>query len=84
MKGHGYKRGPSWSYLFDIEADPLTGKRRQANGSGFKTEREAWKACREAMRESDRGRIVKPSTRTVAQFLTEWLTAVEPTIDATT
>ncbi|WP_445169273.1 tyrosine-type recombinase/integrase [Mycolicibacterium sp. Dal123E01] len=36
------------------------------------------------MRDADRGRIVKPSTRTVAQFLTEWLTAVEPTIDATT
>ncbi|MCW2659202.1 MAG: integrase [Mycobacterium sp.] len=50
----------------------------------YDTEREAWKACREAMREADRGRVVKPSTRTVAQFLTEWLTAVEPTLDATT
>lgn len=36
------------------------------------------------MRDADRGRIVKPSDRTVAQFLTEWLTAVEPTLDATT
>jgi integrase len=36
------------------------------------------------MREADRGRVVKPSTRTVAQFLTEWLTAVEPALDATT
>ena len=35
MKGHVYKRGKCWSYLFDIEPDPLTGKRRQANGSGF-------------------------------------------------
>ena len=46
--------------------------------------KEAWKACREAMREADRGRVVKPSTRTVAQFLAEWLAAIEPTIDATT
>jgi Arm DNA-binding domain len=38
MKGHVYKRGKNWSYLFDIEPDPLTGKRQQANGSGFKTE----------------------------------------------
>jgi hypothetical protein len=51
---------------------------------GFDTEREAWKACREAMRDADRGRIVKPSTRTVQQFLTEWLAAVEPALDATT
>ena len=36
------------------------------------------------MREAERGRVVKPSTRTVAQFLDERLTAVEPTLDATT
>ena len=29
MKGHVYKRGKNWSYLFDIDPDPLTGKRRQ-------------------------------------------------------
>ena len=29
MKGHVYKRGKNWSYRFDIEPDPLTGKRRQ-------------------------------------------------------
>jgi len=34
MKGHVYKRGKKWSYLFDIDPDPLTGARRQANGSG--------------------------------------------------
>jgi hypothetical protein len=36
------------------------------------------------MRDANRGRIVNPSDRTLAQFLTEWLTAVEPTLDATT
>jgi hypothetical protein len=36
------------------------------------------------MRDVDRGRIVKTSTRTVSQFLTEWLAAVEPTFDPTT
>ena len=41
MKGHVHKRGKSWYYRFDIEPDPLTGKRRQVNGSGYKTEREA-------------------------------------------
>jgi hypothetical protein len=43
MKGRVYKRGMSWYYRFDIEPDPLTGKRRQVNGSGYRTEREA--AC---------------------------------------
>ena len=46
--------------------------------------RKAWKACRDAMREADRGRVVKPSSRTVAQYFFEWLSAVEPTMDATT
>jgi hypothetical protein len=36
------------------------------------------------MREADRGRVVKPSARTVAQFFTEWFAAIEPSIDATT
>ena len=44
MKGHVYKRGKTWAYWFDIEPDPLTGKRRQQNRSGYRTEKEAWKA----------------------------------------
>ena len=80
MKGHGYKRGPSWSYLFDIEADPLTGKRRQANGSGFKNEREAWKACRTALADYDKGRVVRSSRRKVADALQEWLDRIEHSI----
>ena len=80
MKGHVYRRGKSWSYLFDIEADPLTGKRRQANGSGFKTEREAWKACRIAMADYDKGRVVRSSRRKVAAALQEWLDRIEHSI----
>ena len=38
MKGRVYRRGKSWYYRFDIEPDPLTGKRRQVNGSGYRTE----------------------------------------------
>jgi integrase len=36
------------------------------------------------MRKADRGRVIKPSTRTVAQFFTEWFVAVQPSLDATT
>jgi integrase len=64
MKGHVYKRGKRWSYLFDIEPDPLTGKRRQANGSGYKTEREAWKACRAAMADYVDGKVIQSDGKT--------------------
>ena len=85
MKGAVYQRGSKWYYKFRVpQRDPATGGYPWISKGGYDTEREAWKACREAMREADRGRVVKPSTRTVAQFLTEWLTAVEPTLDATT
>jgi integrase len=85
MKGFVQQRGSTWYYKFRLpEKDPATGRYPWLTKGGFDTEREAWKACREAMRDADRGRVVKPSSRTVAQFLTEWLSAVEPTLDATT
>ena len=80
MKGHVHKRGKSWYYRFDIEPDPLTGKRRQVNGSGYKTEREAWKACRDAMAEHEKGRVVSSSRRKVGEALDEWLTRIEHSI----
>ena len=80
MKGHVYRRGKSWSYLFDIGPDPLTGRRRQANGSGFKTEREAWMACRSAMADYEKGRVVRSSRRKVADALQEWLDRIEHSI----
>lgn len=85
MKGSVYHRGAKWYYRFrSPQRDPATGTYPWITKGGFDSEREAWKACRDAMRDADRGRIVKPSTRTVGEFLTEWLTAVEPTLDATT
>jgi hypothetical protein len=80
MKGHVYKRGKAWSYLFDIEPDPLTGKRRQANGTGYKTEREAWKACRAAIAEYERGQVVTKTKRKVGAALDEWLSRIEHSV----
>lgn len=80
-----YQRGSKWYYKFRLpQRDIATGKYPWISKGGFDTEREAWKACRGAMRDVDQGRVVKPSNRTVGQFLTDWLTAVEPTLDATT
>jgi hypothetical protein len=80
MKGHVYKRGKSWYYRFDIEPDPLTGKRQQVNGSGYRTEREAWKACRDAMADHEKDRLVSSSRRKVGEALDEWLTRIEHSI----
>jgi hypothetical protein len=80
MKGRVYRRGKSWYYRFDIEPDPLTGKRRQVNGSGYRTEREAWKVCRDAMAEHEKGRLVSSSRRKVGEALDEWLTRIEHSI----
>jgi integrase len=85
MKGSVYQRGRTWTYRFlGPERDPSTGAYPTVSKGGFATEKEAWKACRDAMREADRGRVTKPSTRTVGDFLDEWLIAVEPTVDAST
>ena len=85
MKGAVYQPGSKWYYKFRVpQRDPSTGGYPWITKGGYDTEREAWKACREAMREADRGRVVKPSTRTVAHFSPRGSPAVEPALDATT
>ena len=80
MKGHVSKRGKTWAYWFDIDSDPLTGKRRQQTHSGFKSEKEAWRECRTAIAAYERGRPVAASRRKVAAAFEEWLTRIEHSI----
>ncbi|MFV9633943.1 tyrosine-type recombinase/integrase [Mycobacterium neumannii] len=85
MKGSVYQRGKTWTYRFrGPERDPATGEYPTISRGGFTTEKEAWKACRDAMREADQGRVLRRSTRTVSQFFVEWFAAVEASMDATT
>ncbi|MCA1695333.1 MAG: Arm DNA-binding domain-containing protein, partial [Actinobacteria bacterium] len=51
----------------------MTGKRRQATRAGFATKREAAAAMNEAIQASRHGRFIRRSTRTVRDFLAEWL-----------
>jgi integrase len=80
MKGHVSKRGATFAYWFDIDPDPLTGKRRQQTKSGFDSEKVAWKECRAAMAEYEKGRLVKASRRKVGDALTEWINRIEHSI----
>jgi hypothetical protein len=41
-RGRVCKHGKAWYYRFDIEPDPLTGRCRQANGSGYRTALKVW------------------------------------------
>lgn len=85
MNGNVYRRsGGEWAYRFDIGPDPLTGRRARVGKSGFRTKKEASQALRAAMNAHERGRSVKPTQRTVADFLNEWHTAVRPSLRAST
>jgi Arm DNA-binding domain len=39
MRGAVYKRGSTWTWHFDIDPDPLTGRRRQRTKGGYKTKK---------------------------------------------
>ncbi len=85
MRGHVSQRGSNWYYKFRGPVDPATGKRPWVSKGGFKTERAAWKACRDAMADADKGRFVQPSHRTLGDFLiNEWLPAIKGSIAPTT
>jgi hypothetical protein len=60
MKGHVYKRGSAWSYIFDIDPDPLTGKRRQAKRKRLR-DRESCLASLPDSAQGVRGRTARPA-----------------------
>lgn len=79
-----YPRGSSWSYRLDLEPDPLTGHRRRENGGGFDTEDAAWTEAIESQRRHNKGRHVAPSRKSVTDFMTEWLDAIESSLKPST
>jgi len=80
MRGHTYKRGQSWSAVYD-ELPDETGKRRQRSKGGFQTRKEAQRFLTDTLARIDSGSYAQPSKLTVAEFLEfEWLPAVENTL----
>lgn len=73
MNGSVTRRGDGWAYMFDVGPDPATGKRRRRSRSGFKTQREATRAMREAMRAVELGVTAPGETPSLAAFVVEWL-----------
>jgi integrase len=79
-----YQRGRKWSYRIELERDTLTGKRRFEYKHGHAAEDEAWTAAVKANADHKRGQHVAPSKRTVAEFLAEWMAAIEDSIKPST
>jgi len=78
MRGAVYKRGSTWTWHFDIDPDPLTGRRRQRTKGGYKTKKAAEQALAEAIGQWRTGRLPQRSTHTLSHFLQEeWLPAVK-------
>lgn len=84
MKGSYFKRGKTWTYVVDIGKDN-TGKRKQKKKGGFKTKKEAEKACNELIAQVNKGEFIEPSRLTLKEFLHEWMeTAAKQTLRITT
>ncbi len=84
MRGTVTKKGNKWCVVVELAPDPLTGKRRQQWHSGFKTLKEAERARIDLLSKLDRGEYVEPSRQTLADYLVEWLTAIEHTVRPST
>lgn len=73
MRGSVFKRGKTWTIVYDEGVDPVTGKRRQRSRSGFRTKAAAQEALTESLSALAGGSYVTPHRQTVAEFLEEWL-----------
>ncbi|MDH7805733.1 MULTISPECIES: tyrosine-type recombinase/integrase [unclassified Rhizobium] len=86
MKGHIRERSPGkWAIVLDIgEKDPATGKKKRKWHSFSGTKRQAQAECARLIAEIKSDRYVEPSKQTVAEFFTEWLAFIKPTVSAKT
>ena len=84
MRGSVVRRDGRYYVKIELDPDPLTGRRRQKWHSGYQTKREAERARVDLLSKFDRGEYVEPSHQTVADYLTDWLKAIEYTIRPST
>lgn len=70
MKGHIYKRSKSsWTIVYDLAVDMITGKRRQKSQTIKGTKRDAERALHEVLLSLENGVYVKPNKITIAELL---------------
>jgi integrase len=80
MRGAIYKRGKTWTVVYDEQPDE-TGKRQQRSKGGFGTQKAAQRFLTDTLARIDSGTYAAPSKLTVTEFLEdEWLPAVTGTL----
>jgi integrase len=80
MRGHVYRRGATWTAVYD-EGHDEHGRRRQRSKGGFPTRREAQRFLTDVLARLGDGSYAAPSKATLSDYLTgEWLPAVESTV----
>ncbi len=74
MKGHIYKRAKgSWTMVYDLPPDSITGKRQQKSQTISGTKRDAERALREILQSLETGAYVTPNKLTLGDWLRQWL-----------
>jgi len=74
MKGYVYQRAKgSWTIVYDLPMDIVTGKRRQKAQTIKGTKRNAERALREVLLSLEQGSYVKPNKITAGELLRQWL-----------
>jgi hypothetical protein len=73
------KRG-RYYVVVELDKDPGTGRRRRNWIGGFAKKKEADAALAEMVHRRNAGTYNKPSNRTLAEFLPEWLQAIKSTV----
>ena len=66
------KRSGKWSYTFEIGLDPVSGKRKQRNRSGFSTKKAAQLEAARIEQEISDGLYVKESNKYFYHVAEEW------------
>jgi len=73
MRGHIYQRAKgSWTIVYDLPTDTITGKRRQKSQTVKGTKRDAERALREILLSLEQGSYVKPNKLTLGEWLDQW------------
>lgn len=79
MRGSVVKRGSTWSVVVEAGRDQ-SGRRKQRWQGGYRTKREAQAALAETVHAVNRGAYVPRSRQSLADYVTDWLAAIEPTV----
>lgn len=84
MRGSVIKRGNTYTIIYDLPSDPLTGKRKQKTKGGFRTKREANAELAKKIAEIEKGTYLEPSKLKLGEYLLRWFDTHKESLSPTT